>query len=416
VNRRPLRASSSRLSDADQVVQIERMLAGGTRLARDADGVIMSHVGLPGDVVHIRQLAVRKGIRFAADAHVTQPGPAYTSPDCNHHPRCGGCDWLDARPELHADWKHGIVVDVLRRVAKLNSDELAVVQPTQQGAAQHPDTARRRVHFQVDHAGRLSLSAARSHERVAVVDCPSLHPLLRAVMRSCAASHKLQAGSEVRFAMDSDGVVFATNDERNTTTLMGVTRGGWTTGHLTGDGRVRGEVTSGMFPALSDARSFTQATHFGGRRIIDEVLAAVAASDSVVELFAGAGHLTVPMAAGGRSVMAVEGDAVATEYLQVNTADQPRVNASRHHIDGQIQLPQAAALVIDPPRTGVSDIALIVQKVRAHTVVMVSCDVATGARDLRRAMNVGYRLQRLTPIDAFPRTHHVEWVAHLQRL
>ena len=51
----------------------------------------------------------------------------------------------------------------------------------------------------------------------------------------------------------------------------------------------------------------------------------------------------------------------------------------------------------------------------AKRLVMVSCDPATGARDLRAAVDAGYRLQRLTPIDAFPRTHHLEWVASVVR-
>jgi 23S rRNA (uracil1939-C5)-methyltransferase len=52
---------------------------------------------------------------------------------------------------------------------------------------------------------------------------------------------------------------------------------------------------------------------------------------------------------------------------------------------------------------------------RARRVVMVSCDPATGARDLRAVVEAGFRLDRLVPIDAFPRTHHLEWVATLSR-
>jgi 23S rRNA (uracil1939-C5)-methyltransferase len=50
---------------------------------------------------------------------------------------------------------------------------------------------------------------------------------------------------------------------------------------------------------------------------------------------------------------------------------------------------------------------------RVRRLVMVSCDPATGARDLRAAVDAGFRLTHLVPIDAFPRTHHVEWVATL---
>jgi tRNA/tmRNA/rRNA uracil-C5-methylase (TrmA/RlmC/RlmD family) len=86
-------------------------------------------------------------------------------------------------------------------------------------------------------------------------------------------------------------------------------------------------------------------------------------------------------------------------------------------IDGDLELPtHVDAVVIDPPRTGMvgapAVFAALAQR-RPQRVVMVSCDPATGARDLRAAVDAGFRLRSLVPIDAFPRTHHLEWVATL---
>jgi 23S rRNA (uracil1939-C5)-methyltransferase len=73
-------------------------------------------------------------------------------------------------------------------------------------------------------------------------------------------------------------------------------------------------------------------------------------------------------------------------------------------------------LIVDPPRTGMSRQALAgAVGLKARTIVYVSCDVATAARDARRFTDAGYSLRRLDAFDLFPNTPHVEIVATFER-
>jgi 23S rRNA (uracil1939-C5)-methyltransferase len=176
--------------------------------------------------------------------------------------------------------------------------------------------------------------------------------------------------------------------------------------------------------ARSDAATFAQATRGGGQSIIDAVMAGVddvIDGATVLELFCGAGHLTLPLASRASSVAAVEGDGRALRHLDGNRSLVAGVITTHiSYIDADVGVPEGVTVVVvDPPRTGLVDGAAIFVKLAStptlRRLVMVSCDPATGARDLRAAVDAGFILESVIPIDAFPRTHHLEWVAKLSR-
>jgi tRNA/tmRNA/rRNA uracil-C5-methylase (TrmA/RlmC/RlmD family) len=192
-----------------------------------------------------------------------------------------------------------------------------------------------------------------------------------------------------------------------------------------GDPLLVGEITAGRFAAQHDAATFSQATRHGGAAIVDAVLAGVddvVDGAAVLELFCGAGHLTLPLASRAAHVVAIEGDPRAIRHLRENRRlvvdGGRRIDPRVAYIDASLALPVADVVVIDPPRTGLVDGGALLSALaamRPRRLVMVSCDPATGARDLRAAVEAGFQLERVVPIDAFPRTHHLEWVATLSR-
>ena len=69
-------------------------------------------------------------------------------------------------------------------------------------------------------------------------------------------------------------------------------------------------------------------------------------------------------------------------------------------------------IVVDPPRKGCDTATLeAIEQMAPRTVVMVSCNAATAARDARWLTEHGYRAVEVQPVDLFPRTRHVECVA-----
>jgi len=149
--------------------------------------------------------------------------------------------------------------------------------------------------------------------------------------------------------------------------------------------------------------------------LVARVLTNIDVGQVVVELYAGAGLFSVAAAiVRGAHVTAVEGDRFAAADLAANAATTAggvrAVHQSVETFAAHHRTPPAV-LLVDPPRTGMSKDALAgAIQMDAETVVYVSCDVATLARDARRFVDAGYALQAITAFDLFPNTPHVETV------
>jgi 23S rRNA (uracil1939-C5)-methyltransferase len=462
---------------------VERLVAGGSGLLRDDRGVVFVEGVAVGERITYIERKTRRGARRARLLAVLEPSSDRVEPVCTWAGHCGGCDWLHLRPSAQAHGKEQIVKDALSRIGRLPADVVDLVCLPIVGPRDPQGRARRRARLNIDAQGRAGFFARESHELVVVDACPALDERLSGTL---ARLPKLTPHSTLRLAVDDDGrVVAAVTHLRDAQRLFedglvaGVVvvdedRGSSGTGSTAipgrvtlGDPLVRGEVTAGLFSARSDANCFTQATRFGGRAIVDVVLrglaslveeggqrdsehsrsAASATNDAVasgrpsdgsnagghrgkgpptrvLELFAGSGHLTLPLAAWGAVVDAVEGDGNAVGFLEQNVArftPPGSVRVRRAYIDGALRYgtgkESPEVVVADPPRTGIPGAPKLFSRLwgaGAKALVLVSCDPATGARDLRAAVDAGFALQSVQPIDAFPGTHHVEWVACLR--
>lgn len=419
---------------------VERLVPGGLSLLRDDEGIVFARGGLAGERVVVEVHQRRGGVRHGVVSEVLRRSPERTAPDCAAHPRCGGCDFLHLAEATQAEAKHQMVLDALRRVAKLTDAQLAKIRPTE--AAPHFAGARRRARLSVNEDGDIGFHVRGGTEVVPITDCPALAGTLRGTVEDLAETESLLPGASLQVACDDEGrvsvAVSSTGPRREVEAFArrlvdtGIATGSVVVsnrGHVTerfGHPTLHGEIAPGCVggPYHSDAATFTQATRHGGLAITRLVVEAALGSRHILELFAGAGHLTLPLAALGAHVVAIEGDAEASQWLVRNAEQAPfreRIDASRQRV-GEHTLDALAvdgrsfdALVADPPRTGIEGLHSILSVFAVPTLVLVSCDLATGARDLRIALDHGYELSWLAPIDAFPRTSHVEWVARLER-
>ena len=142
-----------------------------------------------------------------------------------------------------------------------------------------------------------------------------------------------------------------------------------------------------------------------------------------VELYAGIGFFTLPLARRGLSGIAVESDRRAVADLVFNLAQAGLADAAiaieaqvEHQIDLPTWLADAELLLVDPPRVGLAAaVRESIAKSGPGIVVYVSCDPATLARDLKTLVASGYRVASVLAFDLFPQTPHVETVVRLER-
>ena len=151
-------------------------------------------------------------------------------------------------------------------------------------------------------------------------------------------------------------------------------------------------------------------------------MAGIGSAAKVADLYCGIGTFAFVMASAGKHVLAVDDN-----DAQIAALDQA---AGRAGLGGHIRtevrdlksspleaqaLGELDAAVFDPPRAGAKAQAECLADSSAATIVAVSCNPATLARDLRVLVDGGYRIDSLTPVDQFPMSYHVEAVAVLRR-
>jgi 23S rRNA (uracil1939-C5)-methyltransferase len=181
------------------------------------------------------------------------------------------------------------------------------------------------------------------------------------------------------------------------------------------------ERVADMRMALS-APSFFQVNTRGAERLVELVLDGLDldAGDEVMDLYCGAGTFTLPLADRAGFVSAVEASGPAVRDLRRNLKLNRIDNVDVIGGDAGREFPDvdADAIVVDPPRAGLA--AEVVERLSAQparAIAYVSCDPATLARDLARFRELGtFEPVRVTPVDLFPQTYHVETVVLLSRI
>lgn len=186
-------------------------------------------------------------------------------------------------------------------------------------------------------------------------------------------------------------------------------------------GRGHWEEQLGQERMMVSAPSFFQVNTPGAERLQQLVMEALepTRNDEAMDLYSGAGTFTLPLARRCSWVSAVESYGPAVRDLRRNLDHAGIVNADPIGGDANLEFPDTDAdiIVVDPPRAGLAP--EVVQKLSqqpARAIAYVSCDPATLARDLERFRQAGtFEPVRVTPVDLFPQTFHVETVTQLVR-
>ncbi len=399
------------------------------RLGADGDGVAEGPVRiartLPGE--HVRATIARPPRAVLED--VLLASPQRRAPACGHFADCGGCSLQHFEESAYAAWKRGLVADALIR-AGFDPSALGPLERTPLGTRRRMDFAARRVPGGV----HLGLHAAHSETIIDIAVCPVLHPALVALLdplrillrgldamrsRCDVIANLYDDGADLLLRLDAapnahDRMKLAAFAE-----LHRVARIACATG--TGAPEVAAQLRTPTirFAGVSVAPApgaFLQASATGEAAIVGAVLASLPRRlrprARIVELFAGNGTLTFPLATRAR-VQAFEGDAAAAASLR-RAAGGTRVEAAHRDLAQQPLQPAdfagAAAVVLDPAFAGAAAQMPPLAAARVPCVIYVSCNPAALARDSAVLRRAGYHLAAATPIDAFLWSAHVEAV------
>ena len=340
------------------------------------------------------------------------------TPFCPYFGTCGGCTLQHFGPASYDALKRGLVEEALR-AQRLE----AALEPT---IAAHGDGRRRAtLHAR---GGAVGYMAARSHALIDIMACPILVPQLQERAPALARPIAATIGDcDVAFTATDTGLDVAVRTQRRLKperlTLL-AQRARLARLSLNGElvlQTVPPAVTMGRASVEIPIGSFLQATAMAEASLAALVLDGVGKAKIVADLFCGMGPFTLRLAEHAR-VYAADSDRTAIDALgkalRFAKGLKP-VTAKARDLFREplvpVELKDMDAVVFDPPRAGAEAQARELARSKVPVVVAVSCEPRSFARDAAILIAGGYRLEKLTPVDQFAWSTHVELVGVFKR-
>lgn len=441
--------------DMELELTVDRLALGGKGVARKDGLVVFVDRGLPGATVRAKIERVRKGFAEAVALETLVPSPAAAVPECPHFGVCGGCDWQDLDYEAQLFWKREQVAETLARLGGLPDVDVAPTVPS-------PMTYEYRNKMEFAFAGRLHLGLHERRRPGRVLDIgvcrlmPAWAAQVVAFMRDRCAATGLPAFD----ARTGKGVwrhlvlrQSAATGARLAHLITGPARGAGDAVHQLGEAllaafpdvagfvhsvrRAPAAIAQGerqVFVLGKDhfiehigpvqlhvsADAFVQTNTEAAARLYGLVAQATgAAPDGVAwDLYCGCGGIALTLAPHFATVYGLETDkravadaAKSAELSGIGNCVFKAGDAAAAIAD--LAATQPAVVVLDPPRSGAAPETLAaVMDAAPQKIVYVSCNPGTLARDLKILGDL-YAVTRVTPVDMFPQTAHIEAVAEL---
>jgi 23S rRNA (uracil1939-C5)-methyltransferase len=404
---------------SEVALRIERLGPRGEGVAHEDGQRLLVPGSLPGEEVLAMGSGERRGL-----AAITRASPDRITPFCRHYGQCGGCQLQHWREAPYRAWKAALVTDALK------SRGLSYDVPP---AIDAHGAGRRRVILHVRRAGSTvtaGFMAARSHQLLDIDACPVLEPALERAPGIARALGHAFGDCDVAVTASLGGLDVSVKAAREEREQQQSQRAQFV--HSLGLARlsVNGEIIATATPprlrmgraeVMPPPGGFLQATAAGEETLGQLVSEHIGKAKTVADLFCGIGPFSFRLAERAR-IEAYDSDraAIAALAAAVKTTQglKPIIATARDLFREPLapnELKHLDAVVFDPPRAGAEAQARQLARSQVKTVVAVSCDPASFARDAGILADGGYKLRQVTAVDQFKWSSHVEIVAQFAR-
>jgi len=399
---------------------------GGDAVGRYGGQVVFVPLGLPGERVRVQ--VVHRGRRLirARLVEILEASPVRVAAPCPFFGLCGGCHLQHLIYDEQLRHKRQVVENLLQRIGK---QERARVLPTI--GMPNPFGYRNNVQASITVDGRLGFQASGSNRVVPISRCLLLPPALDALWTGAAGRAAAQGGPEfervtLRTAITSgDSMVILDGRSRRPPFMPVSGSAQWVyrapsgpPQTLAGAGFLM-ETLAGRLLRISP-NSFFQVNTAQAEILVDRVqhYLALTGSETLLDLYTGVGTFALTAGQSAARVICIESAREAVADALANRREGEPAEFRIGPVEGilpTLNVPYEA-VILDPPRAGCAPVVLEALAAAApRTLVYVSCDPATLARDVAFLSARGYALIEAQPVDMFPQTYHIETVALMER-
>lgn len=361
-------------------VSIEKLVWGGSGLARTEFGVVFVDFAAPGDRLEVEVTELAKDYARARIHQILEASPRRTQAPCPVFGRCGGCDWQHLSISDQLTTKQDLLRELFSR--KLSFSEIPELIPSPREW-----NYRNRIQLHIDSTGPY-FHGKRSHNPVYVNHCPIAEIPLSEQISKLKAQPPGSPPRRQQLALES---------------------------HLEA---LDEEVWSNEFAQVNSAQN---------ERLQSEVLRCASGTpfSRFFDLYAGSGNFSFPLAEASPQAtgVAVELNAASVRAGQKETQRRKWARtrlqffaASVDSILPRLPIEPDSLILVDPPRAGLGKkVCEIFAKTKASSLLYISCNPTTLARDLEIIVRDSqWKIHRVLAFDMFPQTAHLEVLVELR--
>lgn len=373
----------------EKIVKITRISLLGQGVACDEDGnIYFVPRAVPGDTVKVAVVSQDKKYCECEILEVIEPSPERVESPCSYFQNCGGCDWLHWNYADQLKGKQQMIVHAMERTSLRPERILPIL------GAQSPLHYRNRIQLRMG-SGKLGFFKKKSHDLVDIQDCQIAQPSINVEIRRLREQGISQSENiqKIELYVNEQGQVKKLANEAHA---------------ADGFRQINEEQNAKLQNCVS--------------RYVD-----LARSKKVLELFCGNGNLTFSYHTKVNSVFAIDASEPAIAQAKVKRTQLgivpeessiaficDMVNRSTYRkLPSEIK-GQYDTLIVDPPRSGLAGALNQLVHHELKHIIYVSCSVQSFAQDVQCLKN-RFVFEEIQPIDMFPNTRHIEFVAKFSR-
>jgi 23S rRNA (uracil1939-C5)-methyltransferase len=395
------------------VVDIEKLVHGGEGLARLDGQVILTPFVLPGEKVSLKTSRVKTGLLRGTISEIITPAPERVTPRCEYFGSCGGCHLQHAGYEFQLVQKQNILRETLQRLAGFTYEsEIPCVSAEPWGYRN-----RVQLHFKNRKSG---FHKAGSNEIQAISHCHIAAPILVEAIAAYREAVKKPEFPDFLRSLE----IFTDGDDLQLNILdsnrpVAARFFDWSKRFLPPIASGAITYNAAGYSFRISRGSFFQTNRFLIEPLVNEVLGDLAGAHAA-DLYAGVGLFSLPLANRFTQVDAIERGGPAFRDLEWNATSAGLTNIRPKHASAEEflrELTESPDLIVaDPPRAGLgTEATKELLRLKPKVLLIVSCDPATLARDLKTLLAGGFAVKRISLVDLFPQTFHFETVLLLEK-
>ena len=362
-------------------LKIEKLIYGGSGLARTEEGVVFVPRTAPGDVIEAKIVGKKKDYSVGRITEILESSPDRQEAVCE----AGCCHWQHIRYDRQVDYKEAIIRESIERLGHLKWDG-----PIKRIVGPDRNYRLRATFHVID--GKLGFMQEKTNVVIPIRKCASLVPEINQFLQTVDPR-----GSREVHVISTPEIAASFVFEGSRIERLG-----------------RARIHVGDIQYKIHPETFFQANRFLLAPFVNEVLDHAGPGPThVLELYSGSGFFSIPLSRIAGEVIGVEGNRSAVHQARENAKLNDRWNLE--FFEGQVDATLQGAdlrpevVVADPPRAGCGvKNAERIAALGPRRIVYVSCNPTTFAPDAAALASKGYALRRLTLVDQFPNTYHIE--------